>query len=99
MREADRGRMQLMAIIAMAGVVVGTGGSVETSLAGQERVGGICPDSPGAAEPFATVLSDSGMIYRGTFALAGDELWFFKKVSADPRSEDYRTLIGTAQTP
>ena len=93
MHEADRGRMQLMAIIAMAGVVVGTGGSRETSHAGQGREGEACPDSPAAAEPFATVLSDSGKIYRGTFAPAGDELWFFKKVSADPRSEDYRIFV------
>jgi hypothetical protein len=35
MREADRGRMQLMATIAMAGVVVGTEASLETSPAGQ----------------------------------------------------------------
>ncbi len=93
MHEADRGRMQLMAIIAMAGVVVGTGGSRGTSHAGLGREGEACPDSPAAAEPFATVLSDSGKIYRGTFAPAGDELWFFKKVSADPRSEDYRIFV------
>ena len=65
MREADRGRMPLMAIIAMAGVV-----------AGQRPGDGPCTDSPAAAEPFATALSDSGTIYRGTFAPAGDELWF-----------------------
>ena len=93
MQEADRGRIQLIAIIAMAGIVVGTGASRETSLAGQGRAGATCPDSPAAAEPFATVLSDSGKIYRGTFAPAGDELWFFKKVSADPRSEDYRIFV------
>lgn len=82
MHEADRGRMQLIAIIAMASIVVGTGASRETSLAGQGRVGATCPDSPAAVEPFATVLGDSGKIYRGTFAPAGDEPWFFKKVSA-----------------
>jgi hypothetical protein len=82
MREADRGRMQLMVIITMAGAV-----------AGQRPASGPCTDSPGAAEPFASALSDSGTIYRGTFAPAGDELWFFRKVSADPRSEDYRILV------
>lgn len=93
MHKAVRGPMQLIAIIAMTGVVVGTGASPETSLAGQGRVGATCPDSPAAAGPFATVLGDSGKIYRGTFAPAGDELWFFKKVSADPRAEDYRIFV------
>src|SRR3954470_752347 len=81
MHEADRRRMQLVAFIAMASVVVGAGGSPETSLTGQARPGGSCPHSPATAEPFATALSDSGRIYRGTFGPAGDELWFFKKVS------------------
>jgi hypothetical protein len=93
MHEADRRRMQLVAFIAMASVVVGAGGSPETSLTGQARPGGSCPHSPATAEPFATALSDSGRIYRGTFGPAGDELWFFKKVSADPRSEDYRIFV------
>jgi hypothetical protein len=33
------------------------------------------------------------IIYRGTFGADGDEFWFFKKVSADPRAEDYRILV------
>jgi hypothetical protein len=93
MHGTNHGRMQLMGIIAMAGMVGGTGGSPRAALAGQARVGGACPRSPTMAEPFATVLSDSGKIYRGTFAPAGDELWFFKKVSADPRAEDYRIFV------
>jgi hypothetical protein len=52
-----------------------------------------CPTLPSTAGPFLPALADSGRIYRGTFAPAGDEFWFFKKVSADPDAEDYRIYL------
>ena len=56
------------------------------------------PESPAAGcsadaadeTALAPELADSGRIYRGTLAPGGRELWLFKKVTDDPRAEDYR---------
>ena len=50
----------------------------------------VCPGSPSRATPLAPELADSGRIYRGTLAPGGRGLWFFKKVTDDPATEDYR---------
>ncbi|HKU59649.1 MAG TPA: hypothetical protein VJQ44_00435 [Gemmatimonadales bacterium] len=50
----------------------------------------VCSAAMGTETALAPALSDSGRIFRGTLAPDGRELWFFKKVTDDPQSEDYR---------
>jgi hypothetical protein len=63
----------------------------------QQPHGPDCEDRPRQAELFAPALADSGRIYRGAIAPTRREFYFFKKVSADPASEDYRIFVSRLQ--
>jgi hypothetical protein len=52
-------------------------------------------DAPATAQPFLPALADSARIFRGSLTRDGREFWFFRKVSADPRQEDYRIYVAT----
>jgi hypothetical protein len=52
-----------------------------------------CPHAPARAEPLAPALADSGRIFRGALAPGGEELYYFRKVTDDPRQEDYRIFV------
>lgn len=84
-------RIQVMAMVA-AGVVgspLAVGGRDHPLLTSAQ-----C-DAPRTAAPFLPGLADSGRIFRGTLSRDGREFWFFRKVSADPRLEDYRIFVAT----
>jgi hypothetical protein len=53
----------------------------------------LCPHSPVRAAPLAPALADSGRIFRGAIAPGGRELYYFRKVTDDPREEDYRIFV------
>ncbi len=50
-------------------------------------------EAPATTQPFIPALADSGNVYRGALRADGREFWFFKKVSDDPRQEDYRIFV------
>jgi len=52
-------------------------------------------EAPASAQPFIPALADSGRIYRGALRADGREFWYFRKVSDDPRQEDYRIYVTT----
>ena len=71
-------------------VVLGAAVSTPVSF---EPPPGRCTAAPPTAAIFAATLTDSATVYRGTFSPDGEELWYFRKVSADPRAEDYRIFV------
>lgn len=87
------GMLLLGAAVLRAGAGAGPRDRVAAQSPVSLPVAGRCSTSPARAEPFLPALGDSGKIYRGTFAPAGDEFWFFRKVSSGPRAEDYRIFV------
>jgi hypothetical protein len=52
-----------------------------------------CGSSTPRAELFAPTLADSGRTFRGVVVPDRHELYFFRKVTADPQAEDYRIFV------
>lgn len=100
MDQLHRGARRLASFVIIAGlptIAIGGGDGAASPAAqsnsGPSSLAESCPAAPATAEPFVPALADSGKIYRGTFGPAGDEFWFFKKVSSDPDAEDYRIFV------
>jgi hypothetical protein len=52
-----------------------------------------CDSAASRAEIFAPTLADSGMIFRGAVGPDAREFYFFKRVTSDPRVEEYRIFV------
>lgn len=52
-----------------------------------------CASTSRLAQVFAPTLADYGKIFRGAIGPDHQEFFFFKKVTSDPRAEDYRIFV------
>jgi hypothetical protein len=90
LRRAERRRVYHVRSLAAWPLLLAACGTATAARHEQPGPAPVCPVSPSGATPLAPELADSGRIYRGTLAPGGRELWFFKKVTDDPSTEDYR---------